>query len=484
MRPTAIIKRDGQLATFDITRIADAISKALSAVGAVDQVLANELASVVETHLEHYEDSDTPHIEAIQDAVILVLQESGHYDAAQAYLRYRDARERDRRVRLAEDATVTEQLNLTVVGRDSRKRMWSPDSLRHFLRDELQLHEGLAEDVVRRVELMLADSGLTEITSVLLLSLIDAALAVCGAGNIAEQQAPLRIERDAVQRLLESDERGDGLAVVNNCGFEALRTWSLSTNYPVKVRQFYASGRIWFDGLDDPLRASQYVQTMDGKDDAWQVLTEAYGTAAARMRNWQDISLILPPIILGSLEGGDLAMIEAVDRLGHLANVYLYCDGRTPLLDKWPLKNKRIGLATYTDDFLLQGRLQELGLKMMTGPHLMQTNYKRRIAVRLAINAQGLDDQHGQLDMLSMAVVSASKVRLKQLENNPETRDAEVRYAIFGLPPNSKSNEYLERQIVQEGLREGVALSRSAHLSGRACTHTWPDCLNNSRCRP
>jgi hypothetical protein len=474
MRPTAIVKRDGQLATFDVDRIADAIGKALASVGEQDQELTQELASVVARQLALYEESETPHIEAVQDAVILVLQESGHYDAAQSYIRYRDARERQRRQRAAgnsHDPDAPSQLNLQVIGRDSRKRSWSPQALKRFLRDELKLHEGLTLDVTRQVELMLAESELTEISSVLLLSLVDAALAISGAGTVAEQNAPLRIDREAVRTIIEANQTQDGLAVVQHCGFEALKTWSLSTHYGSKVRQLYACGRLWFDGLEDPLRASHYILTVDGKDDPWQLLTEAYSVAASKMRYWQDISLILPPMILGCLERGDPAMHEAVDRLGHLAAVYLYCDGRTPLLDQWPLTNKKVGIATYTDDFLLQARLQELGLKMMTGPHLMQSSYRRRVAVRLAINAQGLDEQHGQLDLLAMAVVSAAKVRLKQLQSNAETRDAEVRYAIFGLPPSSTSNEYLERQIVQEGLREGVALSRTARLSGRACTH-------------
>jgi len=33
------------------------------------------------------------------------------------------------------------------------------------------------------------------------------------------------------------------------------------------------------------------------------------------------------------------------------------------------------------------------------------------------------------------------------------------------------SNEYLERQVVQEGLRLGIALTRGASLPEEACAH-------------
>ena len=94
-----VIKRDGVRVPFDGGRIASAIARAQQAVGQADGELAAELATVVEHHLERTHDRDEIPLEAVQDAVIYVLQESGNYDAATAYTRYRDARERARRQR-------------------------------------------------------------------------------------------------------------------------------------------------------------------------------------------------------------------------------------------------------------------------------------------------------------------------------------------------------------------------------------------------
>ena len=100
MRPTDLINRHGDLVPFDRNRIAEAINRAQQASGDDDPVLADELANVVLDHLERVGESNSPDIERVQDAVLYVLRESGNYDVAMAYARYRDARERSRRERL------------------------------------------------------------------------------------------------------------------------------------------------------------------------------------------------------------------------------------------------------------------------------------------------------------------------------------------------------------------------------------------------
>ena len=100
----------------------------------------------------------------------------------------------------------------------------------------------------------------------------------------------------------------------------------------------------------------------------------------------------------------------------------------------------------------------------------MKGGYRRRVGVALALNAQGLDEQFSQLDHIAMGLVAAARARLEQLTRT-NLAGADVRYAIYGLPPGSKSSEYLERQITQEGLRCGFALSRTSSLPAAACEH-------------
>lgn len=465
MRPTAIVKRDGSEVPFDLARISTAIAKALHVVGTDDKALAAEMARVVLEHLERHSDQSVLGIEQVQDAVVHVLQESGYYDAARAYIRYRDERERFRRERRLIGAGSA-QPNLAVMDLDGRRRPWDRAWLSEHLARTYRLERKAIEDALVQVEAFLAGTAITELTAPLVLSLVDAALVRCGMHDLADERAPLRLERAQARTSLAS--ASDGLEALTRCGELAFEQLSLSECYPEPVVRQYCRGRLWIDGLSDPKRGSQFTATIDGHSNPFQVLASAFATAAEAHRRWRRVRLVLPPSILGHLERGALALTQPIRSLASLAQVFLYCDGRTPLLTAWPFGGARVSLATYNDDFLLLRQLQELGLPMLTGSHLMRGGYRGRLAVELALNAQGLEGEFSQMDALAMSLVAAAKIRRAQLGEQVE---GEVRFAIFGLTLHSTSNEYLERQVIQEGLRNGMALSRSASLPEDACAH-------------
>lgn len=493
MQPTALINRQGQSVPFDRNRIARAINRAQQAAGADDPLLADELANVVVEHLERIGEVPQPDIERVQDAVLYVLRESGNYDVALAYARYRDARERSRRERAVLEPRAEARPNLQVIGRDGRSRAWSRDLLERTLREHYAVSSKLATDVRVDIERVLAESDITELDSNLLLSLIESSLMHHGLHSEVQRRGSLRLDRGVLADLLENGS--DGNTVMSRCGGIALENYTMLNLMPDEVRRLYMSGRLWVDGMGDPLRGSHFTAALDGQPNPWHIVTQAFAQVTSLKRDWQRVSLILPPIILGTLEQGALAkehdeqqadapadrdhernrrqhqdLIESLEHLALEASVYLYCDGRTPLLDKWPFHSKRISLATYAQDFLILRQLQELELEHLSGPTLMKGGYRRRVAVALAINAQGLDEQYSQLDHLAMGLVAAARMRLNQL-NRPALVGADVRYAIYGLPPGSSSCEYLERQVTQEGLRCGFALSRTSSLPAEACEH-------------
>jgi hypothetical protein len=468
MRPTLVVKRDGIKVPFDIKFIAAAIRNAQTAVGVNDPGMADELALVVEEHLKRICDQASLGVEEIQDAVVHVLQESGNYDIAIAYFRYRDARERfrrERRVRGDEKALP----NLSLVDIDGRRRSWDRQWLENFLGEELGLGQKAAADALIQVESNLSDNPITELTTPLFLSLVDAALVRCGMHKAAEGRSPLRLDRRYVREVLQ--QAADGQLAVVSCGHKALEQWSLAECYPAEVVRLYCRGRLWIDGLDDPRRGSQLTVTIESGSNPWKMITEAFGIAAEAAPTWRRVTLILPPSILGHLERGAMTLVKPLTALSSLAFVHLYCDGRTPLLEHWPFSSRRISIATYSDDFLLLRRLQELRLPLLSGPHLMQGGYRSRVAVELALNAQGLENEYSQMDLLAMALVGAAKVRLTQMGDDPAIAGGEIRFAVYGLPPNSASNEYLDRQVVQEGLRSGLSLVRTTHLPEEACIH-------------
>jgi len=103
--PQRVVKRDGQVVPYDRDRIATAIFRALASLGRGDRLLAETLARRVEDTLAAaYGPTAAPTVEDIQDIVERVLMQSGHAEAARAYIIYRHerARLRDARARRVE----------------------------------------------------------------------------------------------------------------------------------------------------------------------------------------------------------------------------------------------------------------------------------------------------------------------------------------------------------------------------------------------
>jgi transcriptional regulator NrdR family protein len=467
VRPATIVKRDGTEVPFELGRIATAIAKALHAVAIDDGELADELARVVCEHLERTVDQRRLGIEEVQDAVVHVLQESGYYSAAQAYIRYRDERERFRRERRLHTATGPAP-NLAVVDADGRRRPWDRAWFTALLVERYALDAKAANDAVVQVETFLAGSAVTEIGAPLVFSLVDAALVHCGMHTAAAERSPLRLDRAETRAALAA--AGDGHQAVVATGNRALTQWSLAECYPAEVVRMFCRGRLWIDGLGDPRRGSQFTATIEAAPNPWQVLANAFALATEAVRRWRRVRLVLPQSILGHLERGNTALVGPITALAGIAHVHLYCDGRTPLLQEWPFHGHRVSLATYNDDFLLLRQLQEMGLRPLSGPRLMRGGYRARIAVELALNAQGLEGEFSQMDAMAQALAVAAKIRLGQL-NLPAGSESELRFAIYGLTLHGTSNDYLDRQVIQEGLRNGIALSRGASLPEEACAH-------------
>ena len=113
---TNIIKRDGRLAPYDISKIATAIKKAMEACGRnSEEAECNRLAGLVETKLEAEFKSEAPGIEDIQDMVETVLMENGYAIVARKYIVYRTERTRSREMntrlmRIYDELTNTDSI--------------------------------------------------------------------------------------------------------------------------------------------------------------------------------------------------------------------------------------------------------------------------------------------------------------------------------------------------------------------------------------
>ena len=101
---TKVIKRSGAIVPFNKKRIANAIYRAVVAVGGRDKHKAEELSEqVVKILNDKFTAGSNPHIEDIQDIVEKVLIENGHATVAKEFILYREeaAKGRDTEGRLA-----------------------------------------------------------------------------------------------------------------------------------------------------------------------------------------------------------------------------------------------------------------------------------------------------------------------------------------------------------------------------------------------
>ena len=97
-------KRDGSLVPFVYQKILDAATKALESVGEVLDVDTKDEFMYHFSYVNYLEDDDIIEVEDIQDDVEKLLMYTKHYDAAKAFILYRDQHRRMRSVVAVKDA--------------------------------------------------------------------------------------------------------------------------------------------------------------------------------------------------------------------------------------------------------------------------------------------------------------------------------------------------------------------------------------------
>ena len=93
-----IIKRNGQIVDFDISKIENAIVKAMMSLGEGDVRDCKKLAKITELELLEKFDKKLPTVEDIQDTVERVLMKNGYENVAKCYILYRKDHEKIRNI--------------------------------------------------------------------------------------------------------------------------------------------------------------------------------------------------------------------------------------------------------------------------------------------------------------------------------------------------------------------------------------------------
>ena len=91
-----IMKRDGRLMEFDVSKIENAILKAMNAIGQKEIEDCKRLAKLVEAEVEVKFKDKTPDVESVQDIVETTLMNNGYNNVAKEYILYRAKRSKVR----------------------------------------------------------------------------------------------------------------------------------------------------------------------------------------------------------------------------------------------------------------------------------------------------------------------------------------------------------------------------------------------------
>ena len=96
----SVVKRDGQIADFNLSKINDAIMKAFDACEKqYNNDMIDLLALRVTSDFQQKITNDRINIEDVQDSVETVLEQAGYTEVAKAYILYRKQREKIRNMK-------------------------------------------------------------------------------------------------------------------------------------------------------------------------------------------------------------------------------------------------------------------------------------------------------------------------------------------------------------------------------------------------
>jgi len=124
-----VIRRNGQVTSFDSSKIAVAITKAFLAVegdsakdsSRIHEVVAKITKQITGNLTRRLEDGGTVHIEDIQDQVELALMREGEYKVARAYVLYRESQSQKRAEEEQKHPTAVTENAIYVTAKDGSK---------------------------------------------------------------------------------------------------------------------------------------------------------------------------------------------------------------------------------------------------------------------------------------------------------------------------------------------------------------------------
>ncbi|MFN0244274.1 MAG: ATP cone domain-containing protein [Planctomycetota bacterium] len=265
----------GRRVPFEKARVADAVARAQATANEKDGTLGGEVADLVELALARRfsaanarEESAAPTIDDVEDLIERALIDLGRAAVAKAYILERDRRARvNAALQVRAPASTSTPGDLASGPRPPRVEVqtglssWSRARIVAALLNEADLPRATAEDVARRVEARVFDSGLRRISTALIRELVDNELLEMGLAHALRRQRPVGLPRHDLRQLLRDpdwaaggDARASRRSASDTVAGEILRRYALEDVVPAETAQLCQSGELWIEGLDHPHR--------------------------------------------------------------------------------------------------------------------------------------------------------------------------------------------------------------------------------------
>jgi ribonucleoside-diphosphate reductase alpha chain len=210
-----VIRRNGKMTNFDVSKIQIAVIKAFLAVEGGQAAASRRIHDVVEeltrdvvtALFRRRPDGGTLHIEEIQDQVELALMRNGHHKVARAYVLYREERAQQRAADSPEEESQAPTLQVT--NSDGSKTALDTTQLEQIIADACAGLDGVDRDAVMKEAMSNFYDGIP----------------AADGGSAMMLGARVLIEQDpnysfVAAHLLLHSLRGELLALLTESGFQ------------------------------------------------------------------------------------------------------------------------------------------------------------------------------------------------------------------------------------------------------------------------
>jgi|GEM_PF-1673905 len=263
-----IRKRDGRIVPFDQVKIAAAISAAAGSVGCGNELLSEELASVVTLFLEKSFGGGIPSVDNVQDVVERVLMETGHADTARIFILHGERRKKQlealRVLSVNQHATQRDEESDAVLDRDRAVvevdhatygsiAPWSKAKIIGDLVDEVGVPPAVASEIAAKVEDRVFRSGLVRISTSLISELVDNELFNRNFSGRTFGSMRVGLAAAEIRSLSESDAGGRTPADVGSGVADAImKQFALRELYSAEEVELHLKEVALLEGLSYP----------------------------------------------------------------------------------------------------------------------------------------------------------------------------------------------------------------------------------------